>query len=98
MAQSSYGLPASSESRSADSCVSSLTSIADVSEGKPLENVGRITIEQQLAFERLVAELSAYFIDLPVHATEDAIREALRRVAGVLEVDRGTLYRLGPEG
>src|SRR5262245_38033550 len=96
MVQSLYGSPASSGSRPEG--VSSLTSIGDVSEGKPLENVGRITIERQLAFERLVAELSAHFIDLPVHATDDAIRQALRRVAGVLEVERGSLYKLGSEG
>jgi transcriptional regulator with GAF, ATPase, and Fis domain len=57
-----------------------------------------ITIEQQLAFERLIAELSARFIDVPATATEDAIRDALHRVSAVLDVDRVALYRRGTDG
>ena len=63
-----------------------------------MENVGPLTIEQQLAFERLIVELSARFIDLPTSATEEAIREALERVSVVLDVDRASLNRAGPQG
>jgi signal transduction histidine kinase len=46
------------------------------------------------AFELLLAELSAKFINLPATAVDDAIVDALRRIITLLDVDRGQLLHV----
>src|SRR5262245_46410110 len=46
------------------------------------------------AFELLLAELSAKFINLPATAVDGAIADALRRIVTLLDVDRGVLLRI----
>src|SRR5438067_3181082 len=48
-------------------------------------------------FERMLAELSARFINLPVETVDDAINDALRRIAALLGVDRSQLIRFSPQ-
>ncbi|MBK6806311.1 MAG: GAF domain-containing protein [Betaproteobacteria bacterium] len=48
-----------------------------------------------LAFERLLAELSAGFVNLPTSRVDDAITDALRRIARLLGVDRANLIGFG---
>ena len=48
------------------------------------------SIGELLAFERLLAELSAGFVNLATTSVDDAITDALRRIAGLLDVDRAT--------
>ena len=45
-------------------------------------------LEEQHEFERLVAELSAGFINLPTERVDDEIRGALRRIGEALALDR----------
>ena len=53
---------------------------------------------QQLAeFERLLADLSARFVNLPAAEVDGAITDALRRIALLLDVDRCNLLRF-PRG
>ena len=54
--------------------------------------------EGQLEFERLVAELSASFINLPADRVDDAMRDALRRIGEALDIDRCTFFRIQPDG
>ena len=46
-----------------------------------------------LAFEQLLAELSASFVNLPPAGVDEAITDALRRIAGALGADRCNLVR-----
>jgi len=49
-------------------------------------------------FERLLAELSAQFINLPAVEIDGAITDALRRIVGIIGVDRSQLIRLSAAG
>jgi FixJ family two-component response regulator/C4-dicarboxylate-specific signal transduction histidine kinase len=51
-----------------------------------------------LAFERLLAELSAGFVNIPPAAVDGAINDALRRIAAHLGVDRSQVIRYTPDG
>ena len=75
-----------------------LASVVDVTERHRIENARRLIIEEQLAFERLVSELSGHFINVPVGEIHGGIRDALRRIARVFEVDRSTFYKFGQDG
>src|SRR5215469_15898691 len=50
-----------------------------------------------LGFERLLAELSARFINLPPEQVDDAITDALRQIVMLLDVDRSQLIRFAAE-
>jgi signal transduction histidine kinase len=50
-----------------------------------------------LKFERLLAELSARFINLPASQIDDAITDALRQIVILLDVDRSQLIRFTGE-
>ena len=49
-----------------------------------------------LAFERLLAELSAGFVNLSAASVDDAIIDALRRIVVLLDVDRANLIGFAP--
>jgi signal transduction histidine kinase len=49
------------------------------------------------AFERLLAELSAGFVNLSPASVDDAITDALRRTVGLLDVDRANLISFAPQ-
>src|SRR5262245_38755110 len=51
------------------------------------------SIGEFLAFEQLLAELSAGFVNLPAARVDEAITDALRRIAGVLDIERCNLVR-----
>ena len=51
-----------------------------------------------LPFERLLAELSARFINLPAAEVDGAINEALQRIAELLGADRSQLIRFSEGG
>jgi transcriptional regulator with GAF, ATPase, and Fis domain len=55
-------------------------------------------LQEQLEFERFVAELSAQFINVPVEQIADASREALRRVCEHLDLDRAVCWTIGVDG
>jgi signal transduction histidine kinase len=54
------------------------------------------SIAKRLAFERLLAELSAGFVNLSATSVDDAITDALRRIVGLLDVDRANLIGFAP--
>jgi formate hydrogenlyase transcriptional activator len=75
-----------------------LATIVDITTRKQVDRTTRVMVEEQLEFERLVAELSAQFIDVPADRVGDAIRDALRRIGEGLDLDRCTFYRVQPDG
>jgi formate hydrogenlyase transcriptional activator len=75
-----------------------LASIVDITERRRLERLHRCAVDEQLGFERLVAELSGTFINHPPAEMQDGIREALRRISTAFGVDRSTFHRIGPDG
>jgi formate hydrogenlyase transcriptional activator len=75
-----------------------LASIVDISERRREHGAHGTALEELLAFERLVAELSAQIINLPADHINDAIRDGLRRICEQMTLDRGTFAEIGPDG
>jgi PAS domain S-box-containing protein len=69
-----------------------LASIVDVSARSRDEEIQGSTIAKQLAFERLMADLSSRFIYVPPDQIGGTLADALRQICEALELDRGTLY------
>jgi signal transduction histidine kinase/ABC-type uncharacterized transport system substrate-binding protein len=51
-----------------------------------------LSLQSSFAFERLISELSTYFIDLPAENIGAGIDEALNRLLTFLKVDRVTMF------
>jgi formate hydrogenlyase transcriptional activator len=75
-----------------------LASVVDMSGRRRLEKEHEEALEQQLEFERFVAELSGKFINLPVEEIPAAIRDGLRRISEQLGLDRSSILKIGPDG
>jgi signal transduction histidine kinase len=58
---------------------------------------GPPSVPDLLAFERLLSELSARFIDLPASEIDAVIEDGLRRVVETLDIDRSTLTQFSPD-
>jgi FixJ family two-component response regulator/signal transduction histidine kinase len=56
------------------------------------------TVDERHAFERLLADLSARFVNLPAAEVDGAIVDALRRIVELLDVDRSALLQHTREG
>ena len=64
---------------------------------------GRIALtnrefQGQLDFERLIAQLSVEFINLPADQVDESIRHALQRIGEILHIERCAFFRLEPDG
>ena len=55
-------------------------------------------LQEQLEFERFVAELSGQFINVPVEQIVDAIREGLRSICEHVGLDRSVCYTIDADG
>jgi formate hydrogenlyase transcriptional activator len=75
-----------------------LASVVDITERQQVEDIHRKALENQLAFERLVAELSARFIDIHPEQIESSIQDGLRRIVESFDLDRGLFYAIEPDG
>ena len=75
-----------------------LASILDISERCRLQEAQRAALDEQVGFERFVAELSFQFINVPGDQIIDAIRNGLRRLCEELELDRCSFFKIGPDG
>ena len=71
-----------------------LASIVDITERRRLQELRQHEVDDQIRFQRLVAELSVAFINHPSSTIHEGIEEALRRVATAFEIDRATFHRL----
>ena len=55
------------------------------------------SLEGRLRFERLLANLSARFINLPAHQVDTAIEDAQRQVCECLDLDISLLWQIPPD-
>ena len=62
------------------------------------EDTARPSVDGQLEFERLVAELLVEFINVPPDRVDDVIGAALRRVGETLDLDRCIFARFSRDG
>ena len=51
-------------------------------------------IREQLTFEILLGNISAYFVNLPADRIDDGIKESQRRICEYLDLDRSALWQL----
>jgi formate hydrogenlyase transcriptional activator len=75
-----------------------LASIVDMTGRRRSEDAQGAALEEQLEFERFVAELSGQFINLPADQINDAIGNGLRRICEQVGLDRSTFYKIGGDG
>jgi transcriptional regulator with GAF, ATPase, and Fis domain len=64
----------------------------------PARDLTLADLEEQLALERFIAELSGQFINVPTEQVDDAIRNGLHRACELLGLDRATFVRIAPDG
>jgi formate hydrogenlyase transcriptional activator len=67
-----------------------LATVVGVSAQTPTD----VVVSDQIDFERLIADLSEQFINLPADQVAGAVREAVRRIGEALRVDRCTFFQL----
>ena len=72
--------------------------VADITARHESDKARNLAVEGRVQFEKLVAELSVKFINLPADRVRPAIEDALRRIGEELDLDRCSLYRLQPDG
>jgi formate hydrogenlyase transcriptional activator len=75
-----------------------LASVLDIDERRRLEDAHRAALEEQLDFERFLAELSFQFINLPDDQVDQAIKAGLGRICQQLGIDRSTFYKIDSDG
>jgi PAS domain S-box-containing protein len=75
-----------------------VASIVEAAGRRRVDIAERDRLEQELVFERFVAELSAQFINLPAGQIDDAIRNGLQRTCELFDLDRSTFLRIAPDG
>jgi len=71
-----------------------LVSVVDLTERQELEQAASQAIDRKVEFERLIAELSVQFINLPADQVIESIRDAIRRIGETLDVDRCSFFRI----
>jgi FixJ family two-component response regulator/signal transduction histidine kinase len=69
-----------------------------MSDPGPSPGPGAAAFLEALEFERLLADLSAGFVNLPPDRVDGAITDALRRIAATLGADRSQLIRFNGAG
>jgi formate hydrogenlyase transcriptional activator len=74
-----------------------VASVVDLTARCELEHAASLAIEQKLEFEQLIADLSITFINQPPDQVIEAIRDAIRRVGEMLDVDGCAFFRI-PDG
>jgi hypothetical protein len=62
-----------------------------------LKNKPHTELDKPLRFERLLAEISTFFINIPAERIDGEILAAQRRVCEFLDLDRSSLFQV-PEG
>ena len=69
-----------------------MSSVIDLAEGRRFERALEWAPDQRLGrFERLLADLSATFINVPSHQVDAGIRDSQQRTVDALDLDRCTL-------
>jgi formate hydrogenlyase transcriptional activator len=71
--------------------------VRDVRIDTSAKDAHRVTLDEQLDFERFVADLSYRFINLPGDQVNEAIRSGLGRICQQMALDRSTFYKIDPD-
>lgn len=66
----------------------------DISERKLMEE----TLNSQLLFEKMISDLSSYFVNLPAERLDDGINYALKSTAEFFNADRSYLFQFSDDG
>jgi len=74
-----------------------LATVLDIGERRHHEEKPLRSFNERLDFERLLAELSAKFLNLEAAQIDEAIREAQRSVVEALDLDRSTLFQISED-
>jgi formate hydrogenlyase transcriptional activator len=69
-----------------------VASVVDVTERLELQNHIHLKERERVAFERVVSELAARFVNLKPAEVNDAVVDSLRQLAEVLDLDRSTIW------
>jgi PAS domain S-box-containing protein len=75
-----------------------LAAVVDVSSQSASVEAARVHLENRLAFQALVSEVSADFVNLPSDRLDEAITDALRKVVESLDLDRAVVWLRDDEG
>jgi PAS domain S-box-containing protein len=75
-----------------------LAAVSDISERRALAETARAQLAERLDFERLIADVSAQFINLPSDRVAGEMQRALGQIGPALQLDRCTFYRILPDG
>jgi len=75
-----------------------LASVHDLSERGRAQDGQHSQLERQLEFERIVADLSFQFINLPADQISDAIRAGVGRIGEEFGLDRCSFFRIAADG
>ena len=70
-----------------------VASVVDVSEARRFEIEYRSALDDMLAFELLISELSSSFVNLPLEDVDSAIRRGQEKIVEALRLDRSALYQ-----
>jgi PAS domain S-box-containing protein len=71
-----------------------LVSVGDLTESHERAQAASMALDRKVEFERLMAELSVQFINLPADQVIESIRDAVRRIGEMLDVDRCSFFRI----
>ena len=75
-----------------------LVAVVDLTARRTVQQATRLALEEQLEFERLVAELSGKFINLPADQVDGVMRDALGRIGEALNIDRCAFIQIESNG
>ena len=75
-----------------------IAAVVGVAAQPPSDDATTEAIDDETEFERLIAELSVQFINLPGDRVEAAIRDALQRIGEGLDLDRCDFRKIQPDG
>jgi len=70
------------------------TRTADLARTNEQLAASEASLEERLKFERLLAEISAHFVNLPADRIDSEIEDAQRRICELLDLDRSTLWQV----
>jgi transcriptional regulator with GAF, ATPase, and Fis domain len=75
-----------------------LVSVVDITARREPERTPLPAVTGEREFERLIADMSAQFINLPPEGVDAAMREALKRIGEALDLDRCTFFPIHQDG
>jgi formate hydrogenlyase transcriptional activator len=75
-----------------------LVTVVEIAKGRSSVNEVRPTVENEVHFVPLVADLTEQFINLPAEQLDHAIRDGLRRICETLDADRCAFDRIHANG